>query len=100
MRFCRICGEKSVYKEAGVYKGAGFEYVNGVFTYEWKYACKNGHIGYSQMPDTDPEGTITVRTIASNGYQTSHIPVEYAYLADEFKDRNFHSVNIFMRPGI
>ena len=68
--FCLTCGEQD----------------NG----QAEYSCKNGHKGSRSNPHKCPEGTKEVRTLASNGYQTSHIGLD----SDIKKDSNYHSVNV------
>lgn len=91
MQYCRICGSENKQRIAnGNYKDD--LPVSNSNWYKYEGVCQKGHISYSNHADIVPKGKKAVRTIASNGYQTSHIDISLD--ESKFRDENFHGVNI------
>ncbi len=83
--FCLRCGGKRFYKCSEENPNTGYKYI---------YTCKSAHdVLTNNHPTNIPEGMKPVRTKASNGFQTSFIPIEEK--ESDWKDKDFHSVNIF-----
>ena len=87
--FCLKCGEKS-----DIFVGVP----NPNTTKNFIMSCKNKHqVLTNEKEHTCPEGMQHIRTIALNGFQTSHIPNHWN--PESFKDKHFHSVNLLAKSS-